>query len=200
MRKIVPANSTAELIDATGYREFHLDVGCGRGNFLIHAARQHPDKLFVGVEINSLTHEILCDRLAREDLKNIRVICNEGYSFIRDHVPSDCVDGVHVYFPTPYLRPLNQLAEVKTKAKSLLLVHRFLAQCKRTLKTGGALRVVTDHHSYIRRARRYAKEVGLDEVPWTSPIKCDDLSHIIGTGCEIEMLSLGKRIYSMKFM
>lgn len=196
----IQQEATAAFFGNRDFSQIHLDIGCGRGQFLMVAASQFKDSAFIGIELNQLTHRITEKELRQSGLSNAYSVNEEALSFLRVQVFSRAISEIHVYFPTPYIRPLNQLVDVKIKVKTLLLDHQFLAHCKRVLLPGGTLRIVSDHLGYIRRARRHAQEVGFAEVPWVSPIEVGDLTHIVGTGCEIEMLKNGKQIYSVRFL
>lgn len=185
-------------LSGQSFNDVQLDIGCGRGEFLIAAASQAATSAYIGVEVNQNTHETTLRKLTYANLSNASTICDEGLYFIESYVKSNSIRNVHVYFPTPYIKPLNQNNSVVKKLTSILLVHNFFFQCRRILAPGGSVRIVSDHLSYIRRARSAALEIGLHEVPWTSPINCKTISHLIGTGCEIEMINNGKAIYSIQ--
>ncbi len=190
-----------EFLARQKFDHMHLDIGCGRGGFLIEAAKQHRSRAYVGIEINETTCDFLAHRINRLSLPNAIVINEEGYNFIRTYVASACIQGLHVYFPTPYLNGLNaNLSGQNIKLETLLLVRDFLVQCKRVLCESGSLQIVTDVLRYIERARREALSVGMSEIPWVPPIQCANLTHIIGTGCEIEMQSIGRPVYALNLM
>lgn len=185
-----------------GFRpnEIHLDVGCGRGQFLVNAAKEFPKNLYIGVDVNRLTCEISKMKLERSGVHNAIILEREGFEFISETVASSSIHGVHVYFPTPYLNGLRTSPNVMLKIKSLLLVHDFLLECKRVIKPGGCLRAVSDHSSYVKRAKRYAEEIGFKEVPWSSHLTRTNVLDIVGTGCEKEMTSKGKTIHTLRFI
>ncbi|TNE65672.1 MAG: hypothetical protein EP335_05185 [Alphaproteobacteria bacterium] len=182
------------------YRELHLDIGCGLGGFLIAAARQHPDNAYVGLDINSRSLSRLAASLNFHNLPNALALSSEGRYFLETSVRFRSISAIHVYFPTPYIRSLQIPDGVEWKVRSRLLEPHFLQRTRQVLTDGGSLRVVSDHREYMANAREAALQVGYTEVPWRDHIKSSRTLEIIGTGCEREMLNLGKDIHTLMFM
>jgi tRNA (guanine-N7-)-methyltransferase len=90
-----------------------LEVGFGKGLFLIHQSEVNPDVNFVGVEIIRKYQLFTANRLARRERRNVRVICDDARSFLRLCVAENSISVLHVYFPDPWWKtrgaslPLN---------------------------------------------------------------------------------------------
>jgi tRNA (guanine-N7-)-methyltransferase len=89
----------------------HLDLGCGRGRFLLHMAQQHPDWNFLGLEIR----QPLVDQanLWRDELGLTNVaflFCNANVSL--PHLLADwphCpLQRVTIQFPDPWFKKRHQ--------------------------------------------------------------------------------------------
>ena len=55
-----------------------LEIGFGNGENLLELARRHPDQDFLGIEVHRPGVGRLLERLADEQLSNVRVICDDA--------------------------------------------------------------------------------------------------------------------------
>jgi tRNA (guanine-N7-)-methyltransferase len=119
-----------------------IEVGFGKGLFLLNAALACPDVDFVGIEIVRKYQLFTATRLAKRELKNVRVACTDAHSFLHDHVEQGSLQTLHVYFPDPWWK--------KRHHKRRVFTSEFVAECDRTLRPGGHLYVVTDVADYFK--------------------------------------------------
>ena len=119
----------------------HIEVGAGKGTFLLNQAKTHSDINFLGIEWARKYYRYTVDRIGRWGLTNVRIIRTEAASFIAEFVPDDSVECFHIYFPDPWPK--------KRHHKRRFLCPVNLEQLRRCLKTGGQLRIATDHAEYF---------------------------------------------------
>jgi tRNA (guanine-N7-)-methyltransferase len=119
-----------------------LEVGFGKGLFLLNAAETHPDVNFVGVEIERSYQLFAATRMAKRRLNNVRLVCADARAFLRERVADASVRTVHVYFPDPWWK--------KRHHKRRVFTDDFARQCARILIAGGHLQVATDVEDYYR--------------------------------------------------
>jgi tRNA (guanine-N7-)-methyltransferase len=122
-----------------------LEVGCGKGGFLVAAAADRPEQNFIGLEIDRALYFYIASRLAKRDLPNARVGCADAKSFVRDRIADEALAAVHVYFPDPWWK--------KRHHKRRLWTPEFAAQCVRVIRPGGYLHVATDVPEYASTIR-----------------------------------------------
>lgn len=138
---------------ATGEgRELEIEIGFGKGRFLLAAARQWPERDFLGVDYARKLVRKVRDRAHREGLGNVRLYKGEARHLLGELLPEASVSRVHVYFPDPW--PKRRHAK-----------HRFFAPpgpdlVARVLRPGGSLLFATDHEPY---AREVAARLRADE-------------------------------------
>ncbi len=118
-----------------------VEVGFGKGLFLLTAARAHPDVNYVGVEIEPKYQLFTATRLAKRGLTNVRLACADARAFLRDRVAPASVRAVHVYFPDPWWK--------KRHHKRRVFNEEFVRACARVLAPGGRLHVATDVEEYF---------------------------------------------------
>lgn len=121
-----------------------VEIGAGKGTFVVAAAEAHPESNFVAIELSKPYAEHVRDRVRRRNLRNVRVVRAEAARFLGEHAPPGSLRAVHVYFPDPWPK--------KRHHKRRLLQPSFVDAVAAALAPGGELRLVTDHEAYFAEA------------------------------------------------
>ena len=79
-----------------------VEVGFGKGLFLVTAAEAWPNVNFLGIEVVRKYQFFTATRLAKRGLANVRLVKADARPFLRDCLASASVQAVHVYFPDPW--------------------------------------------------------------------------------------------------
>jgi tRNA (guanine-N7-)-methyltransferase len=122
-----------------------VEVGCGKGLFLLTAATARPGVNFLGVEIVRKYQLFTATRMAKRGLRNVRMSCADARVLLRDHIPAGSVRAVHVYFPDPWWK--------KRHHKRRVFTGDFVASVVRALSPGGHLHIATDVEAYFHVMR-----------------------------------------------
>lgn len=139
-----------------------VEVGCGKGMFLLAAAQANPNTNFVGIEIERAFQLYAANRLAKRELKNIRLACADARTFFRDFVPDRSLHAIHVYFPDPWWKTRHR--------KRRLFTEAFAADCARALVDDGKLHVVSDVAEYFAEIEQLlARQQTLRLLPSPAP-------------------------------
>jgi tRNA (guanine-N7-)-methyltransferase len=117
-----------------------IEVGFGKGLFLLTSGQARPDVNFLGIEIFRKYQLYTATRLAKRGLKNVKVACADARTYLAERVTPDSVQAIHVYFPDPWWKTRHR--------KRRLFTADFAVSCQRVLQPGGRLFVVTDVESY----------------------------------------------------
>ena len=118
-----------------------LEVGFGKGLFLVTAAWACPAVNFCGIEVLRKYQLFAATRLAKRGLWNVRLVKADARLFLRDAVAPASVRALHVYFPDPWWK--------KRHLKRRVFTPDFAVQCVRVLWPTGRLHVVTDVADYF---------------------------------------------------
>ena len=121
-----------------------LEIGSGKGRFLIATAMERPDRNFVGIEKSLHYHRVIADRVRRRGLQNIRIINHDAFLVMQKMIADATIAEVHIYFPDPWPRPKEQ--------KRRIIRPEALEEIKRVLVPGGRGIYVTDHRQYFEKA------------------------------------------------
>jgi tRNA (guanine-N7-)-methyltransferase len=173
-------------------RPVELEVGFGKGLFLITSATARPDVNFAGIEIVRKYQLFTATRLAKRELKNVRVACADARLFLRDGVPSASLQTVHVYFPDPWWK--------KRHHKRRVFTEEFAHQGLRILRPGGELSAATDVQEYsVVMAQTMASLPEFQPVPPPEPgSPVHDLDYL--TNFERKFRKQGKPIYRLRYV
>jgi tRNA (guanine-N7-)-methyltransferase len=168
-----------------------LEVGFGKGLFLLTAAQAHPETNFVGVEIVRKYQLFTATRLAKRGLGNVRVACADGRLFLPRLVAAGSLQAVHVYFPDPWWK--------KRHHKRRVFTAEFVAECARVLRLGGQLHAMTDVEEYAAvMSALLDEQASLHQLPPPSEKEpVHDLDYL--TNFERKFRKQGKPIYRMRY-
>ncbi len=145
-----------------------LDIGCGRGLFLLSIAEQNPDKNMLGIEVRQWCCDWLANYINGEGIANCGILhycISNSLNFIEDTT----IDEVFYLFPDPW---------VKTKhLKRRAFNQSFLDEIYRVLNDGGKLFLATDLHEvhkyHIEMLKIFNKmkfSIIDDEKHWNKPL------------------------------
>jgi len=118
-------------------RRFELEIGSGKGTFLIQQAALQPDVNFLGCEWAGEFYRYAADRIRRRELDNVRMLHADAVEFVRFRCADAVAAVIHLYFSDPWPKKRHHKRRVVSD-RSLAAFHRILA-------AGGELRIVTDH-------------------------------------------------------
>ncbi len=162
-----------------------LEIGSGKGRFLISSAMERPDVNFIGIEKSLHYHRVIRDRVLRRAIENVRLINYDAFAVLRDMIPDASISEIHVYFPDPWPR--------KREQKRRIIRAEALEQMRRVLRPDGSGIYVTDHRDYFEIAAPLIAEFFDAETRIPGP---DDPPR---TNYEAKYREEGREIYEVRF-
>lgn len=121
--------------DQGSFDEVRVDLGCGKGAFIVESARRAPNVLFVGVDAEPLCMAYAAQHIMEAGLRNAVVVPAQGDALPRIFAPGE-VSTIYLNFPTPYPRK-------RDAARRLVSLER-LIDYREVLADSGMLRLRTD--------------------------------------------------------
>jgi tRNA (guanine-N7-)-methyltransferase len=137
-----------------------IEVGSGKGLFLVTASGERPQHNFLGCEISRRYAQFAAARLVRAARDNAIVVHDDAQRLFRT-LADQLATAVHAYFPDPWWK--------KRHHKRRLMNREFLSEVQRVLEPGGAFHFWTDVEEYYRATLDLIAAAtnlhGPDEVP-----------------------------------
>lgn len=118
-----------------------LEVGSGKGLFLLNEARARPDRNYLGIEMAKKYARQGAERLAKATLTNARMLPDDARRFLHEFVPPASLAAVHIYFPDPWWKTRHHKRRVFCEA--------FVADVSKALPTEGDFHMATDVEDYF---------------------------------------------------
>ncbi len=168
----------------------HIEIGTGKGTFLLNQARAQPDNNFLGIEWARKYYRFAVDRIGRWGLTNVRIIRTDAATFLADFIPDNSVECFHIYFPDPWPK--------KRHHKRRFICPANLEHLIRCLRTGGQLKIATDHADYFEQIKTVltARNEKLQEIDFL-PTAGAEASEWVGTNFERKYLKDQRPIYTL---
>ena len=117
------------------FREVRLDLGCGKGGFVVEAARREGDVLFVAMDSEPICVAYAAQRVFESGLPNVVVVPGTGMRLREFFSPGE-LSVIHLNFPTPFPRK-------RDAGKRMACMER-LMDFREVLTPGGEVRMRTD--------------------------------------------------------
>jgi tRNA (guanine-N7-)-methyltransferase len=169
-----------------------MEVGSGKGTFLLEEAKAFPEKNFFGIEWANKYYKLAVDRMGRWEMPNVRLMRTDAADFIAEHVPDESISVFHLYFPDPWPK--------KKHNRRRFFSDKNLAQLLRILKPNGIIKIATDHADYFEQMTEVAKravEQGLvKEIDFIRPVGAGD-GELVGTNYERKYMKEGRKTYTL---
>ena len=145
-----------------------LEIGSGKGRFLISTAMERPEANVLGIEKSLHYHRVIRERVDKRKLTNVCLINHDAFLVLRDMIPDASIAELHIYFPDPWPR--------KKEQKRRIIRPEVLKEIRRVLVDGGPAIYVTDHREYFEVAaplieaefRAERRVPGPEDVPRTN--------------------------------
>lgn len=125
-------------------RELEIEVGSGKGLFILAESGRIPERNFLGNEIALKYCRLAAYRLAKYERTNAVMLSGDGMQLFRDLLPDECAVAVHVYFPDPWWKARHR--------RRRIMNPRFVHDLQRVLKPTGIFHFWTDVEEYFEKA------------------------------------------------
>jgi tRNA (guanine-N7-)-methyltransferase len=190
---IVPPPEAGQILDFS--RMFgrtspvEMEIGSGKGGFLLNRARAHPDRNFLGLEWANKFFRFAADRMARWGLTNVHLMRTDASHLVGRHLPPASIVLLHIYHPDPWPK--------KRHHRRRLIQPPFATAAVNALAMGGRIAVQTDHAEYFEQIQKVLRsEPRLKEVPFDVP-EAGVVEGRVSTNYEIKYLREGRAIYQI---
>ena len=115
---------------------YYLEIGSGKGQFLVDMAKKFPNLFFIGVERNVTCSGFTAKKLVESEIQNAKLMFINA-EILMQSIKDESVDGIFLNFSDPWPK--------KRHHKRRLTAQTFLDNYYRILKKGGRLIIKTDN-------------------------------------------------------
>ena len=117
-----------------------IEIGIGKGRFLLAAAATRPEVLHLGIEWANKYLRIAEVRAAKRGLENVRFVRVDARELVHRAIPSATISAYYLFYPDPWPK--------KRHLKRRFIQTPTADHLGRTLVANGRLHVSTDHEEY----------------------------------------------------
>ena len=168
----------------------HIEIGMGKGQFIMKLAKEHPDINYIGIERYSSVLLRALQKMEIEPLPNIRFLCMDA-SIITEVFDKEEVAKIYLNFSDPWPKERH--------AKRRLTSRQFFERYDKILAGNGVVEFKTDNDDLFAFSMEEVAEAG-----WTLDAHTFDLHHDpvlnegnIMTEYEEKFSSLGHPIHKL---
>lgn len=168
----------------------HMEIGMGKGKFIMELARQNPNINYIGVERYTSVLFRALQKMEADPLSNLKFLCVDAKILPEIFAPGE-IDKIYLNFSDPWPKDRH--------AKRRLTSGVFLSCYDAVLKPEGSIEFKTDNEGLF--------DFSLEEIPkngWKIEAFTRDLHHDISmnqenimTEYEEKFSSLGNPIYKL---
>lgn len=172
----------------------HLDIGCGKGKFLLQMAQLQPDWNFLGLEIREPLVEAANTDVKKLGLTNLHfMFCNANNSLpsLLGSLPANSLQRVTIQFPDPWFKKRHQ--------KRRVVQSELVEQLATYLVSGGVVFVQSDIEQVAIQMRdRFDAHPAFQRLGGEGWLETNPLP--VPTEREISTLSRGEPVYRSLFV
>ena len=173
-----------------------IEIGFGKGRFLLEASKRHPNVNYLGVERAQKYVELTRERFEKYMrhfgvdktsgvFSNVRLAWTDANYFLTRYVPAGSIQAYHIYFPDPWPKKRQQ-------KRRIFRNQDFLSALTQTLTSDkGRLYIVTDYKTYFLEIQQR-----LSDLSVLQPVAADlGPDRDIATNFEMKYVTEGRAIY-----
>ena len=131
------------------YDNLAIEIGAGKGDFVIQMAKKYPSMHFLAIEMQSMALAYAVRKIQEDKLENILFINADG-NILLDHIKDKSITTVFLNHSDPWPK--------KRHHKRRLTYPTMLAKYDRVLKDDGKLIFKTDNDDLFKDSLEYIEE------------------------------------------
>lgn len=164
----------------------HLEIGCGKGKFVLEMAALNPEINFVALEKMSNVIIEGCENLKKTNLTNVHFL-NVRAEVLPKYFAENSVERIYLNFSNPLPK--------QSYIKQRLTYPRFLKIYKNILTQNGEIWQKTDDKSFFEYSLESYKEEGFKIISVCTDLKNSSQEGNVITEHEQRFMDMGLPIY-----
>jgi len=167
--------------------KIEIEIGMGKGNFIIEKAKRNPHINFIGIEKYATVLVSAMKKLEDEDLPNLRII-NMDASFINDVFENE-ISKVYLNFSDPWPKKKHSDRRLTSKI--------FLNKYSKIFENTMVIEMKTDNRNLFEYSLVSLSEFGYILKEVSLDLYKGDVEDNVQTEYEKKFVSLGMPIYKL---
>ncbi len=151
-------NLDQDFIEFINHDNLRLEIGVGRGDFIVQMALANPNVYFLGVEMSSMALAIAGKKVLENEIKNVLLI-NIDMHYLFEKIGENKFDIIYLNFSDPWPK--------KRQHKRRLTYPTCLNEYYRELKKEGKVIFKTDNDLLFEDSIPYFEESPLEIISIT---------------------------------
>lgn len=151
-------NLDQDFIDFINHDNLRLEIGVGRGDFIVQMALANPNVYFLGVEMSSMALAIAGKKVLENEIKNVLLI-NIDMHYLFEKIGENKFDVIYLNFSDPWPK--------KRQHKRRLTYPTCLNEYYKELKKDGKVIFKTDNDLLFEDSIPYFEESPLEIISIT---------------------------------
>ncbi len=128
-----------------------IDVGCGKGDWIVNEAKKNPDRFYIGIERTTNKSQCFINKTDNQQLANLLALQADAIPLINQKIPQESVDEYYFFYPNPTPK--------KRQANQRFFVSSSFEVFDKTLKPGGKITLVSNIEEYVKEAELFLREI-----------------------------------------
>ncbi len=164
-------------------KEIHLEIGMGKGSFIINMAKDNPNINYVGIEKNESVLGLAIKKIGLENLSNIRVLGGD----VIDNIPllEGKVTKIYLNFLDPWPKSRHE--------KRRLTYINFLKEYDKLFNGQNEISLKTDNDDFFNYSKKSLLDYGYEIIEESLDLTNSNIYNI-KTEYEEKFIKLGKKI------
>jgi tRNA (guanine-N(7)-)-methyltransferase len=162
-----------------------LEIGAGRGDFIVERAAANPECDFLAIESATQVAQLMAVRAGRRGVANLRVLRMDARSLVNLILPTRQLSACHIYFPDPWPKDRH--------VKHRLFTPYFAHSLRRVLAPDASLYVATDVGDYAVAIFAMLEAAGFMRTACAVP-------GATATGFARKFIEAGREIFAATFV
>lgn len=172
-------------------KPIYLEIGCGKGQFILKHAVREKDRNFIAVEGQRNVALRVLEKAEENKLNNLYIFI-DYVNDLNDYFEKGEIDGIYLNFSDPW---------VKARQAKRRLTHRNrLANYREVMKDGGTVEFKTDNDGLFEFTLEELEAAGMGILECTRDLHSSEFeSAKFTTEYEDKFSGIGKNINYVKF-
>ncbi|MBO0436428.1 tRNA (guanosine(46)-N7)-methyltransferase TrmB [Vagococcus fluvialis] len=167
----------------------HIEVGSGKGQFIVEMAKAHPEINYIGIEMQTNAIISILEKQLEEQLPNLQLLLVDGAD-LTDYFSDGEVDQVYLNFSDPWPKTRHE--------KRRLTYKTFLRTYETIAKPKAELHFKTDNQKLFEYSLASVTWYGMTLKKVWLDLHASDFEGNIMTEYEEKFSSKGQQIYRLE--